>query len=397
MGCASTPSAHFDSDWTYGEHVQVHGPDPETYIKLVSSDVEFDIEIVMCFLLYSVKFLPQSHDNLIASCAADCSVRVWDISANSNIYTNKKHLYRAKRLATSEQSPHLFWSAGEDGLVLQHDLREPESESQSLRFLVNLSQGDADTTECKCIDSSPLRPYWLAIGCSDAFVRLFDRRMLSVRTVTPSKTAAAGSGSRRGSRFPDMFVQAFGSYQRIQEFLPCLREETTTKGCVRVLVPGHLSSVEQSSSENRRHRGIAATYVQFSRQSSELLVNLGGEQVYLYDLTEPLGSAHRFFLPDSRNGLCRPPTLSPAAEALKAKANEAFHEREYFDAIRLYGQALNQCPRSSVLWANRAAALMKRRHDGGKAWIIFPQNYSKQIIFSKIVILLQYRCLRGSA
>lgn len=52
--------------------------------------------------------------------------------------------------------------------------------------------------------------------------------------------------------------------------------------CVQYYAPGHLA---RCTGEMRYK--LAATYVTFDPTGSELLVNMGGEQVYLFDVDNP--------------------------------------------------------------------------------------------------------------
>lgn len=71
--------------------------------------------------IFSVKFLG-NNDSLLATAAGDCGVVVQNyLSATprSNLILNCNcHVGRVKRLATAPEQPLLFWSAGEDGLVM---------------------------------------------------------------------------------------------------------------------------------------------------------------------------------------------------------------------------------------------------------------------------------------
>lgn len=66
-----------------------------------------------------MKFLPGSADNIIISAAADGTVRVFDVNYQEMLSCFSCHVNRVKRVATSPDSPSVFWSAGEDGLVIQ--------------------------------------------------------------------------------------------------------------------------------------------------------------------------------------------------------------------------------------------------------------------------------------
>jgi len=49
-----------------------------------------------------------------------------------------------------------------------------------------------------------------------------------------------------------------------------------------------------------------------------------------------------------------------AVEAIKLKANAAFEQEKYNQAIKLYNQALSMCADEPLLYGNRAAAYLKR-------------------------------------
>lgn len=74
--------------------------------------------------IFSVKWLPQTCDCTIATCAADCKVRVHDVPSEQLTLACHCHKGRVKRLAITESVPSTFWSCAEDGLVLQYDMRE---------------------------------------------------------------------------------------------------------------------------------------------------------------------------------------------------------------------------------------------------------------------------------
>lgn len=71
--------------------------------------------------IFSVKFLG-NNDSLLASAAGDCGVVVQSCleaaPKMSPLLDCSCHVSRVKRLATAPEQPLLFWSAGEDGLVM---------------------------------------------------------------------------------------------------------------------------------------------------------------------------------------------------------------------------------------------------------------------------------------
>ena len=130
--------------------------------------------------IFSVKFLPNSRDSIIASGAADSKVLVHDVESRETTMVCCCHLGRVKRLAVAPNVPNMFWSAGEDGLVLQYDIRQPHHcSSITNNVFIDLVHHIGSHAEAKCVTVNPLRPEMLAIGANDAYVRLFDRRMVS--------------------------------------------------------------------------------------------------------------------------------------------------------------------------------------------------------------------------
>jgi WD and tetratricopeptide repeats protein 1 len=68
--------------------------------------------------IFGIKYLPFTNDSLLASGAADRDIYVNDMNKNVNLYEIHAHQNRVKRLETAPNVPFLFWSCGEDGLVL---------------------------------------------------------------------------------------------------------------------------------------------------------------------------------------------------------------------------------------------------------------------------------------
>ncbi|KAI8421414.1 hypothetical protein MSG28_009489 [Choristoneura fumiferana] len=137
--------------------------------------------------IFSVKFLSPE---LVATCAADGTVRARSVCGGAPLLECSCHCGRVKRLAVAPHNPHLIWSAGEDGLILQHDLRTAHRCS-SANVLVNLLNHLGRYAEAKCVAVNPRRPYQLAVGANDLYVRLYDTRMIKL-----SKLQVVVPGSR---------------------------------------------------------------------------------------------------------------------------------------------------------------------------------------------------------
>ena len=67
----------------------------------------------------------------------------------------------------------------------QFDLRSPESANSEHpnNVLINLNAHLGAHAEAKCLATNPLRPELLAVGANDPYVRLYDRRMLTCRSI----------------------------------------------------------------------------------------------------------------------------------------------------------------------------------------------------------------------
>ncbi|XP_046977939.1 WD and tetratricopeptide repeats protein 1 [Vanessa cardui] len=313
--------------------------------------------------IFSVKFL--SPDSL-ATCAADGSVRARSIATGASLLECACHCGRVKRLAVAPDKPHMLWSAGEDGLVLQHDLRTPHRcNSDTANVLVNLLNHMGRYAEAKCLAVNPRRPYQLAVGANDFYVRLYDTRMIKLARLQELQGGATTSRlmwerqnvrcSRAGHGDPDNNIP---------------------RAAVQYFAPGHLSMEPNEHTFPKK----ATTYVAFSHDGNELLVNLGSEQVYLFDinaarrpvLVESFIIQHNHGYRegegrpagDGANGTVEPPPLPERVRQLKEMANELVNKGSYTNAVELYSRALAEWPRCAVLYSNRAAALMRRAWSG---------------------------------
>ncbi|XP_026748747.1 WD and tetratricopeptide repeats protein 1 isoform X2 [Galleria mellonella] len=318
--------------------------------------------------IFSVKFLSA---DTVATCAADGTVRARSLAGGAALRDCSCHCGRVKRLAAAPDNPQLLWSAGEDGLVLQHDMRmSHRCNSDSANVLVNLLNHLGRYAEAKCVAVNPRRPYQLAVGANDFYVRLYDTRMIKLAKLQVNAPSSRLMWerqhvrcSRAGHGDPDLNVP---------------------RSAVHYFAPGHLSMEPNEHTFPKK----ATTYVAFSHDGNELLVNLGSEQVYLFDIN----SARRPVLVESfiiqhnhgyregeakqgpRNGtngtnvahgpMDPPAQLPEPVRLLKEKANEYVNKGDYSAAVQLYNSAIGLCPNCAVLYSNRAAALMRRGWSG---------------------------------
>ncbi|XP_069828739.1 WD and tetratricopeptide repeats protein 1 isoform X2 [Dendropsophus ebraccatus] len=330
--------------------------DPFRHKKLLSMHTSHTANI------FSVKFLPHSGDRVLITGAADAKVHVHDVSAKETLHVFSEHTNRVKRVATAPMWPNTFWSAAEDGLIRQYDIRESSTHSD---VLIDLTEYCGQLVEAKCVSISPRDNNCLAVGASGPFVRLYDIRMIHSHRKNLQQTQSG--------------LHTF-----------CSRQKPIPEGAAQYYVAGHLPV--KLPDYNNRLRVLVATYVTFSPDGTELLVNMGGEQVYLFDLTFKQRPC-TFLLPksqhapgevqngktstnglhlysngirvsDAKNGVSSTNELPPHLERVKQKANDAFARQQWSQAIELYSQAMQRAPHSAMLFGNRAAAYMKRKWDG---------------------------------
>lgn len=315
--------------------------------------------------IFSVKFMPKSNDGVLVTGAGDYCVRVHDVTASDTILACSCHAGRVKRIATAPGIPFMFWTAGEDGLIMQYDTRIPHICASHERegVLINLVNHLGRFAEAKCIALNARRPELIAVGANDAFVRMYDRRMIkpSTRQVVPPANIDAVYDDSDG----------IDGQAHLQRAGKGDLDDNVPLGCARYFVAGHLRTRYR---DQKRNRSLAATYLTFSADGNDLLVNMGGEQIYLFDVNK--GSSSRFIpkcFDHSQNDGTQveayfrgndTPVLPPQIENLKQEANAAFQKQKYTTAINLYNKAIARCPHGAVLYGNRAAAFMKRSWDG---------------------------------
>ncbi|XP_043972401.1 WD and tetratricopeptide repeats protein 1 [Gambusia affinis] len=315
--------------------------------------------------IFSVKFLPHTGDRILVTGAADTKVHVHDLTVKETIHMFSDHTNRVKRIATAPMWPNTFWSAAEDGIIRQYDLRENSKHSE---VLIDLTEFCGQLAEAKCLAVNPRDNNYLAVGANGPFVRLYDIRMIhNYRKSLSQNTSAA--------------VHTF-----------CDRQKPIPDGAGQYYVAGHLPV--KLRDYNNRLRVLVATYVTFSPDGTELLVNMGGEQVYLFDLTFKQ-RPYTFVLPKMcqsttdvqngkttngvSNGIHLPPghirftesktqssftELPPHLEKIKQQANNAFARQQWTQAIQLYSLGIHEARGNAMLYGNRAAAYMKRKWDG---------------------------------
>ncbi|XP_061859137.1 DDB1- and CUL4-associated factor 6 isoform X3 [Colius striatus] len=185
--------------------------------------------------IFSAKFLPCTNDKQIVSCSGDGVIFYTNIEQDAE--TNRQcqytcHYGTTYEIMTVPNDPYTFLSCGEDGTVRWFDTRIKTSctkEDCKDDILINCRRAATSVAIC------PPIPYYLAVGCSDSSVRIYDRRMLGTR--------ATGNYAGRG-----------------------------TIGMVARFVPPHLNN-----------KSCRVTSLCYSEDGQEILVSYSSDYIYLFD------------------------------------------------------------------------------------------------------------------
>ncbi|KAI8116731.1 DDB1- and CUL4-associated factor 6 [Lucilia cuprina] len=213
--------------------------------------------------IFSARFMPQSNDQAIVSCSGDGIVLYTELMApyvkrskyhfngmenEAPVYERSPdaestvHYFNCHKSATTYEvltmpnEPRSFMSCGEDGTVRLFDLRQISGCHKTCckdNILI------LSPTAVNAIDLSPISSNYLAVGSSDAIVRIYDRRYLSVIDFNDSSIATADKHTRPVKAYPIP--------------LPSSRQYRIT--CIR-----------------------------YSPEETELLVSYSSEYLYLFDL-----------------------------------------------------------------------------------------------------------------
>ncbi|XP_039003363.1 WD and tetratricopeptide repeats protein 1-like [Hibiscus syriacus] len=256
--------------------------------------------------IFCTKFIPETSDEHVASGAGDAEVRLFNLSCLNGRGLNdgaatpsalyQCHTRRVKKLAVEVGNPNVVWSASEDGTLRQHDFREGTScppagsSNQECRNVLldlrcgakrSLADPPKHTLALKSCDISSTRPHLLLVGGSDAFARLYDRRML------PPLTSC--------------------------------RKRMSPPTCVNYFCPMHLS--------DRRPSSLHLTHVTFSPNGEEVLLSYSGEHVYVMDINHDSGSSMQYTSGDASKLM----TFTPAPNRLE---NQSFVSSSFENGLQ---------------------------------------------------------------
>ncbi|KAK4887786.1 hypothetical protein RN001_004057 [Aquatica leii] len=123
--------------------------------------------------VFQSKFLPLSGDLHIATCARDGQVRLAQVSAQEGLRSSRKlgcHRGACHKLTVLNGQPQVILSAGEDGVVFSHDVRNCKPD----KILTVTS--DYRAVALYSISSHPLNNYEFCVSGRDHIVRSYDQR-----------------------------------------------------------------------------------------------------------------------------------------------------------------------------------------------------------------------------
>ncbi|XP_018650436.1 putative wd-repeat protein [Schistosoma mansoni] len=148
-----------------------------------------------CMNIFHVKFIPESNDLQIVSCACDSEVRLAQLSPTGGLACPTrllvKHSRACHKLSIPNGEPNIVLSAGADGQVFSTDLRIPKA--HKLLWL--------PFSEFFSIASNPTRPHEFALcGRSESIVRIYDRRKIDKRDPNSGLLHTIGADHLRGDR-----------------------------------------------------------------------------------------------------------------------------------------------------------------------------------------------------
>ncbi|KAI3356358.1 hypothetical protein L3Q82_017574, partial [Scortum barcoo] len=218
--------------------------------------------------IFSAKFMPHTNDQEIVSCSGD-GIIYYTHTEKSPEYNRQCqftcHYGTAYEIMTVPNDPYTFLSCGEDGTVRWFDLRTKTSctkEDCKDDILINCRRAATS------ISISPLVPYYLAVGCSDSSVRIYDRRMLGTRATDPGHKS-----SRLERLYQGLIVAAYQPSSHRASLSPSgnYMGRGTTGMCVR-FVPAHLSN-----------KSCRVTSLCYSEDGQEVLVSYSSDYIYLFD------------------------------------------------------------------------------------------------------------------
>ncbi|KAG5453616.1 DDB1- and CUL4-associated factor 8 [Clonorchis sinensis] len=152
--------------------------------------------------IFHVKFLPETNDTKIVSCACDSEVRLAELASDGSLVGSPRllvaHNRSCHKLALPHGEPHIVLSAGADGQVFSIDVRTPKADN--ILWL--------PFSEFFSIASNPIYPNEVALcGRNESIIRIYDRRKMDGRDPRSGYLHCFGATHLRsfGRRTPPVF------------------------------------------------------------------------------------------------------------------------------------------------------------------------------------------------
>ncbi|XP_023637754.1 DDB1- and CUL4-associated factor 8 isoform X2 [Capsella rubella] len=134
-----------------------------------------------CENVFQTKFIPFTDDRTIITSGADGQVRLGQILENGKVETKRlgRHHGRVYKLAVLPGDPNVFYSCGEDGFVQHFDIRS--NSATMVLYSSPFTQGcrrhhSSSRIRLNSIAIDPRNPFYLAVGGSDEYARVYDTR-----------------------------------------------------------------------------------------------------------------------------------------------------------------------------------------------------------------------------
>ena len=160
-------------------HSHTTGSD-DTLIKLFDThtgDTITTLNTLHTDNIFYAKDVPHSRASKLLSCGADGRVVLTYVDTVSHHCSTTLHVHRgrAHRLALIPSTPHEFYSCGEDGCLLTHDLRDSHT---TPRIVTHFR--DAQRMRCSIyvLGVHPTRHYEVALGGAHEAVKIYDTRRM---------------------------------------------------------------------------------------------------------------------------------------------------------------------------------------------------------------------------
>eukprot|EP00210_Caulerpa_lentillifera_P004731 g4515.t1 len=306
--------------------------------------------------IFGVRFLPQSNDEVLISCAMDGTVYTHRLESSPSLQLQLEttpitavdeadedtvpvcvkaqsrsellcsHGGRVKDIEVDENEPFLVWSAGEDGTVRQSDLRESKTDVESPNVLINVRYPSGTRkVELKALDINKVQPHQIAIACGDAYVRLYDRRMLSL-----------GSSN---THYPDALMK---------------------------LAPPHMTRYTEK-------HNCYLTSVSFANRGDKVVCMYNLDHCYTFDITSEGTTACTYYRPNAYESQNLPRTnhctsgghgtYNPLMKLIKAGSDRT-DKVSKMDTIWSVTEAIFRDPGNVGFYVTRAGLYLERRVHG---------------------------------